>query len=202
MKDSSKHCIHIIDSSDYSSLYRNKGDRVDNFSAFLGETDEERDERQRIVEKSMELDKSSRWRCLQEQDDDYDDIYDKSDSRCYLTSACMKYLREKFDDNCYELTVLRWFRDNFVSQNDIEHYYNVAPTIVARINDEDRSNTIYDYIYDSIIDYCVTEIENGNYEEAYRRYKESILALETHYIGQSDMNAISKKSRKLVNSHV
>ena len=202
MKDSSKHYIHIPDSSYDSSLYRNRGDRDDDFSEFLRETDEEREKRQKIIEKSMELDKSSRWRWLQEQDDDYDDIYDKSDNRCYLTTACMKYLREKFDDNCYELTVLRWFRDNFVNQNDIEHYYNVAPTIVARINDEDRSNTIYDYIYDSIIDYCVTEIENGNYEEAYRRYKESILALETHYIGQSDMNAISKKSRKLVNSHV
>ena len=201
MKDSSKHCIHIIDSSDYSSLYRNKGDRVDDFSTFLGETDEEREERQRIVEKSIELDKSSRWRCLQEQDDDYDDIYDKSDNRCYLTTACMKYLREKFDDNCYELTVLRWFRDNFVSKNDIEHYYNVAPIIVTKINSEEKSNDIYNYIYDSIIDYCVTEIENGHYEEAYKRYKESILALEKHYIEHLKKQTTNNKARKLINLH-
>lgn len=53
-----------------------------------------------------------------------------TDIKCYLTSACMKYFQEKFDDNCYELTILRWFRDNFVSKEDIEHYYEVAPIIV------------------------------------------------------------------------
>lgn len=156
-----------------------------------------------LINKLNEEEKITRWNCLQEPEESDEDVsYDKSDSRCYLTSACMRYLREKFDDNCYELTVLRWFRDNFVSKNDIEHYYNVAPIIVAKINSEEKSNLIYDYIYDSIIDYCITEIENGNYKEAYKRYKESILTLETYYIGQSDMKAISKKSRKLVNSHV
>ena len=34
---------------------------------------------------------------------------------CYLTTACMRHMQNKFDDNCYELTTLRWFRDNFVS---------------------------------------------------------------------------------------
>ena len=108
---------------------------------------------------------------------------DKSDTRpgsggCYLTSACMKYFQEKFDDNCYELTVLRWFRDNFVSKEDIEHYYEVAPIIVENINKEEKANIIYDYIYDSIVDYCVKQIEQGNYETAYNRYKNSVLILE------------------------
>ena len=72
---------------------------------------------------------------------------DKSDTSsgsggCYLTSACMKYFQEKFDDNCYELTVLRWFRDNFVSKEDIEHYYEVAPIIVEAINKEDPPKMI------------------------------------------------------------
>lgn len=26
---------------------------------------------------------------------------------CYLTSACMKHMKEYCDDNCYELTILR-----------------------------------------------------------------------------------------------
>ena len=46
----------------------------------------------------------------------------------------MKYFQENFDDNCYELTVLRWFRDNFVSKEDKEHYYEIAPIIVETIN--------------------------------------------------------------------
>ena len=111
---------------------------------------------------------------------------DKSDTRpgsggCYLTSACMKYFQEKFDDNCYELTVLRWFRDNFVSKEDIEHYYEIAPIIVEAINKEEKSDVIYNYIYDNIVDYCVEQIEQGNYDKAYNRYKNSILTLEEQF---------------------
>ena len=111
---------------------------------------------------------------------------DKSDTNlgsggCYLTSACMKYFQENFDDNCYELTVLRWFRDNFVSKEDIEHYYEVAPVIVETINKEEKSGIIYDYIYDNIVDYCVKQIEQGNYDKAYSRYKNSVLILEEQF---------------------
>ena len=104
-----------------------------------------------------------------------------TDVKCYLTSACMKYFQEKFDDNCYELTVLRWFRDNFVSKEDIEHYYEVAPIIVEAINKEEKSGIVYDYIYDNIVDYCVKQIEQGNYKAAYNRYKNSVLILEEQF---------------------
>lgn len=106
---------------------------------------------------------------------------DSHSGSCYLTSACMKHFQDEFDDNCYELTVLRWFRDNFVSKDDIKHYYEVAPIIVEAINKEEKSGMIYDYIYDNIIDYCVEQIEQGNYEAAYRRYKTSILILEEQF---------------------
>ena len=111
---------------------------------------------------------------------------DKSDTNlgsggCYLTSACMKYFQENFDDNCYELTVLRWFRDNFVSKEDIEHYYEVAPIIVESINNEEKSDIIYNYIYDNIVDYCVVQIEQGNYDKAYSRYKSGVLTLEEQF---------------------
>ena len=111
---------------------------------------------------------------------------DKNDTNsgfggCYLTSACMKYFQENFDDNCYELTVLRWFRDNFVSKEDIEHYYEVAPIIVESINNEEKSDIIYNYIYDNIVDYCVVQIEQGNYDKAYSRYKSGVLTLEEQF---------------------
>lgn len=106
---------------------------------------------------------------------------EKSSGGCYLTSACMRYFQEKFDDNCYELTILRWFRDNFVSREDIEHYYKVAPIIVESINNDEKSSVIYDYIYDNIVDYCIEQIEQGNYDKAYSRYKNSILILEEQF---------------------
>ena len=97
---------------------------------------------------------------------------------CYLTTACMAFFQEKFDDECYELRVLRWFRDNFVAKADIEHYYKTAPIIVDAINNTNESDKVYNYIFDNIVDACVSAIENGDYEFAYNRYKNSILSLE------------------------
>ena len=71
--------------------------------------------------------------------------------------------------------------DNFVSNEDIEHYYNTAPYIVEGIEKEDNKDIVYDYIYDNVVDYCVNAIENGNYIEAYKRYKDSIINLEQLY---------------------
>lgn len=107
---------------------------------------------------------------------------EKSSGSCYLTSACMRYFQEEFDDNCYELKVLRWFRDNFVLKEDIEHYYAIAPIIVETINKEEKAGIIYDYIYDNIVHYCVKQIEKGNYDLAYSRYKNSVLVLEEQFV--------------------
>lgn len=104
-----------------------------------------------------------------------------TDVKCFLTSACMRYFHDNFDDNCYELTVLRWFRDNFVSKEDKDYYYIIAPIIVENINKEEKSDIIYDYIYENIVDYCVEQIEHGNYETAYSRYKNSVLILEEQF---------------------
>ena len=79
----------------------------------------------------------------------------------------MKHYIEEFDDNCYELTVLRWFRDNYVSKEDVEQYYKKAPLIVEAIKSEEHKEMIYDYIYDHIIDACIKTIEQGNYDFAY-----------------------------------
>ena len=111
-----------------------------------------------------------------------DNPTETTDISCFLTTACMRYMQENFDDNCYELRVLRWFRDNFVSTDDKNHYYDVAPKIVDAIGKENESDLIYNYIYDNVVDYCVTQIENGNYNEAYKRYKDSIQLLEKYYI--------------------
>lgn len=108
----------------------------------------------------------------------------------------MKYFKDQFDDNCYELTVLRWFRDNFVKEEDIKHYYEVAPLIVETINKEEKADIVYDYIYDNIVDYCVSEIEQGNYDKAYSRYKNSVLTLEEQFT-KTDLEKRLIKTLKL-----
>lgn len=116
---------------------------------------------------------------------------------CYLTSACMKHFKENFDDKCYELEVLRWFRDNFVSKEDIKHYYEIAPQIVLAISQCGRDDIVYDYIYDNVVDACVNAIENGDYEFAYNRYKSSILSLEESFVKpliQENSDKVLKKA--------
>ncbi|MDD2469874.1 MAG: hypothetical protein PHI22_02945 [Bacilli bacterium] len=117
---------------------------------------------------------------------------------CFLTSACMKHFQESFDDNCYELTVLRWFRDNFVSQEDIAHYYQTAPVIVAGIdNCGGGANIAYDYIYENVVRACVEAIENGDYALAYERYKSSTLALEEQFARKEYQSRLVKAMKTL-----
>lgn len=97
-----------------------------------------------------------------------------TDTKCYLTTACMKHQLEDFDDNCYELFILRWFRDNFTTSSDINHYYKVAPQIVKCIDKDPNCDVIYNYIYESIIVPCVKAIKYGDFEFAYKRYKSSV----------------------------
>ncbi len=104
-----------------------------------------------------------------------------TDCSCFLTTACMKHFHKQFDDNCYELKVLRWFRDKFVSKEDIEHYYEIAPIIVENINRFDNCNELYNGIYENVILLCVKAIENNEYDLAYNIYKNSILNLEEEY---------------------
>ncbi len=100
---------------------------------------------------------------------------------CYLTSACMKHMLNNFDDNCEELTILRWFRDKYVSPEDISHYYNTAPIIVEVIEELGDNSKVYNYIYDNIVKACVNAIKNGDYDFAYNRYKSSTLILEEQF---------------------
>ena len=87
---------------------------------------------------------------------------------------------------------MRWFRDNFVSEEDIAHNYETAPVIVEAINKEEKSDIIYNYIYDNVVDYCVEQIENGNYEEAYSRYKSSVLTFEEQFARPALHNRLVK----------
>lgn len=107
---------------------------------------------------------------------------DSGSGGCFLTSACMKTMMEDFQDDCYELTTLRWFRDNHVNEADIKHYYQVAPSIVAEIDARSDADTIYQDIYDKVVNVCVHAIENHDYEKAYATYRDAVLELERKFL--------------------
>ena len=124
---------------------------------------------------------------------------ESTSGQCYLTSACMKHFQDESDDNCYELTVLRWFRDNFVSDEDVELYYSLAPTIVENINSLEDNEEIYNYIYENV-EACVKAIENGDYDFAYNRYKSSVLALNEQF-GEKEKEQKTGPVKKLGTIH-
>lgn len=111
---------------------------------------------------------------------------------CYLTGACMHHYQSNFNDNCHELQILRWFRDNKVSLIDKLYYYKVAPSIVKSIEDSPIKEKIYHYIYKQVINPCVLAIENGNYKFAYRKYKENVQWLKNYFEKQQQFKIIDR----------
>lgn len=103
---------------------------------------------------------------------------------CFLTGACCDF--RGLPDDCYELTVLRNFRDNYLKCTDsgaslVNEYYRIAPDIVNRINFSDSKKEAYEYIY-SVVRKCVSLIESGENEAALNEYKEMVLSLKSKFL--------------------
>lgn len=107
---------------------------------------------------------------------------ERSSGGCLLTTACVKKQASDFCDDCHELQVLRWFRDNFVSAKDIAEYYDIAPAIVAAIDCLPNCDEVYSKIYESVVKLCVNAIENKEYKLAYDTYKQCVLHLKQMYL--------------------
>ena len=104
-----------------------------------------------------------------------------SSGGCFLTSACTE--ARGLPDDCYELTMLRAFRDGYLKslpqgQADICQYYHTAPAIVAKIRALPNSKEIFDRIYTELVLPCVELIENGKNEDTYEKYRDYVIMLE------------------------
>lgn len=91
---------------------------------------------------------------------------------CFLTTAVCKYQGKH--DQCYELTVLRNFRDGWLKENhpeDIDTYYAEAPAIVKKIEAMPTPGWIFDRMYSTYILPAIQHIEEGNNAAAYQIYK-------------------------------
>ncbi|HPS31462.1 MAG TPA: hypothetical protein PLZ43_14500, partial [bacterium] len=82
-------------------------------------------------------------------------------------------------DDCLELNILRWFRDNWlINQHDgkelIEEYYRIAPKIVEKINNEKNHESIYKNIETVYINKCIKHIEQKEYFAAKMLYIEMV----------------------------
>lgn len=104
-----------------------------------------------------------------------------SDSRCYITTACIR--AKNLPDNCHELTVLRTFRDTYLLASEegkaaVSHYYEIAPHVVAAIEKKANAEEIFVDLYEKLVSPCVALISDGKHEAAFQLYKNTALELE------------------------
>ena len=109
---------------------------------------------------------------------------------CYITTAVCRSLDKP--DDCYELTALRRYRDDYLLMSDggrelVEEYYNIAPTIVKRINREKNPGEIYRGIWQEYLRPCIRLIEENRNEECREVYSRMVRRLEKDYMtGQQE----------------
>lgn len=109
---------------------------------------------------------------------------DQGNNGCFLTSACVEF--KGLNDDCYELSTLRGFRDYYISQlNDgeenIKDYYEHAPIIVENIDKSETRNQIYADMYDNLIIKCIKLIEENELNSAYEVYSNYYSNLKESY---------------------
>lgn len=103
---------------------------------------------------------------------------------CYITTAVCESLSK--GDDCYELTLLRRYRDTYLAslpggEAMIREYYDVAPSVVKHINQKENAGDIYRSIWDSYISPCIGMIEEGKDEECREHYERMVHELRSQF---------------------
>ena len=108
----------------------------------------------------------------------------QGNSGCYLTTACVDY--KGLSDDCIELNTLRKFRDTYMLETeerkaDVLKYYQEAPAIVDAINKSDNASATLEELYSNVIVPCVELIQDGEYDQAYQKYKKMVKDLKDNF---------------------
>jgi hypothetical protein len=103
----------------------------------------------------------------------------KKSGGCFLTTAACEF--RGLEDECHELQTLRLFRDRYLLSSAvgvklIDEYYVLAPKII----DAWDANAELPKVWETV-NACVEHIDNGEPQEALRRYREMINGLTEKY---------------------
>lgn len=60
-------------------------------------------------------------------------------------------------------------------------YRTLLQEIVSAINESENNNKIFNFIYENVVSGCANAIKKGDYDFAYNRYNNSVLALEEQF---------------------
>lgn len=104
---------------------------------------------------------------------------------CYITTATCVSLN--LGEDCEELKLLKGYRDQYLANREngeeyIRTYYNIAPTIVTRINRSANPDAVYRMIYTDYLKPCIDLIKAGKNEECLALYQKMIVELSATYV--------------------
>ena len=100
----------------------------------------------------------------------------RTKSACFIASACAEAMG--LPDDCYELSLLRLFREEYVAKLPhgeavLTEYREKAPKVVSAIEalGEERSGEIWEHLYESGVARAVELILDGMWDEAFGIYE-------------------------------
>lgn len=104
---------------------------------------------------------------------------------CYVTTAVCKSLNKQPD--CKEIVLMKKYRDDYLmKQQDgaaiIQEYYDIAPTIVKRIDKETTADEKYRFLWEHYLKFCIEMIEAGQYESCRETYMQMVEELRKEYL--------------------
>lgn len=104
---------------------------------------------------------------------------------CYITTAVCESLNKGRD--CEELQLLKRYRDEYLAgtkegKSLITEYYNIAPTIVKRMEREADRDEKYRYLWDHYIRDCISMVRAERFEECRNTYVQMMEELKTKYL--------------------
>ncbi len=103
---------------------------------------------------------------------------------CYISTAVCRETGRP--DDCYELELLRSYRDGYLSERPdgdelIKRYYDLAPSIVKHISQHKDASQIYQGIWEQYLEPCIRLIENEQNEECCELYETMVEDLKEKY---------------------
>lgn len=121
------------------------------------------------------------------QNSSYDEVQGgfKKNILCYITTAVCEYQNKP--DDCYELEILRGYRDTYLMQTEegrslIREYYDIAPRIVWAIDMQPDKDKIYQELYSEYLMPCIHYVEEECNEACKDLYVDMVRSLEKRFI--------------------
>lgn len=101
-----------------------------------------------------------------------------SGPKCILSSASVAY--KGLPDNCYELELLRNFRDTFMcklpnGEQLIQEYYSLSDSIIEKVEQNKTGNEFYEKVFNELIIPSVKLIEEKQHDKAFQYYRNFVL---------------------------